>query len=337
MAHEAEPATPEPARPAGPPDVEVGIRDVAAVVAILALFLAAQALAVFLQEPFEASGVDQAFENPDDPLNGVWLLLFVVGFTVLILWIARRKGEKLIQALILASVGLTLVYVLFPLLDLLPIDVFQSYPVRIGGLVQGVNPAIAPAAALAGLLTWLLYRRPEWYTVNAVGVGVSAGAIAIFGSSFTPVTYLIVLVAFAVYDYVSVYRTKHMLSLADKVLDLHLPIMLVVPKGLDYSFLEETGGTREAADAPQANPKRRDALFIGLGDIVIPSIFAVTALQISAMASFGSFMGISAGLLVLMAFVLKGKPHAGLPTLNTGAFVGFLAGLYYETGSLVFW
>ena len=40
---------------------------------------------------------------------------------------------------------------------------------------------------------------------------------------------------------------------------------------------------------------------------------------------------------VTMTFVLRGKPQAGLPALNTGALIGFLIGFYLEHGTLNFY
>lgn len=37
-------------------------------------------------------------------------------------------------------------------------------------------------------------------------------------------------------------------------------------------------------------------------------------------------VGSLAGLLVLMSWVIKGRPHAGLPLLNGGAIGGYLIG-----------
>lgn len=301
------------------------------------MFLTAQGLALLLVDPFQRAGVKYS-DDPGDWSNGVWLLLIVFAFTALILYIARKKFQKLIQYIVLASVGMTIAYVVYPLLQLIPTPLFEAIHVAPFGLGFTVLPSALLGAAAGLALTWLLFRYPEWYVVDTVGIIVAAGGIAIFGTSFTPLTYLVVLVGFAAYDYWSVYKTKHMLTLADSVLELHLPIMLVVPKSLDYSFLEERGGVRREADAPGARPKKgRDAMFIGLGDIVIPTIFAVTALSLSRGAALGSLVGILAGLLVLMSFVLRGRAHAGLPSLNGGAFAGFLVGLYWDTGSLVFW
>jgi presenilin-like A22 family membrane protease len=325
----------------------VGIRELSAVAAMLLMFVAAQLIAVLLAEPFADAGV-KGFEDPDDWTNGVVLIGTVLVFTAIILFIARLKREKFIQYIILGSVGMTLVYVFFPLLLRLAwFDAIENIDARFG-------IAIGIASVPAVILTILLYKWPEWYIVDVVGVLVAAGGIAIFGTSFTPLTYLFVLIGLAVYDFISVYKTKHMLSLADSVINYHLPIMLVVPKHLDYSFLEESGQLRKEADEPKPAPaaadgpstvaasalepkKGRDAMFLGLGDIVIPSIFAMTALQISSGAAIGAMFGTLAGFLFLMTYVLRGKPQAGLPSLNAGALIGFLVGLYLDTGSLRFW
>lgn len=329
----------------------IGMREIVAVAAMLLMFVAAQVLSLLLLRPFTSAGV-QGFEDPEDPLNAVWLIGIILVFTALILWIARKKRERVIQWIILGSVGLTLIYVFFPLLLQIPgfeqIHADPNYR-YVGAILISIPPAV--------ILTILLYKFPEWYIVDVVGVLVAAGSIAIFGSSFTPQIYVFVLLGLAIYDYISVYKTKHMLSLADSVLNYHLPIMLVVPKHLDYSFLDESTTLRKEADEPVVTPaatvaaapgkpplavtavkkKPRDAMFLGLGDVVIPSIFSLTALQVSTLAAATSMMGIIAGFLFLMTFVLRGKPQAGLPALNGGAFLGFLIGFYADKGTLIFW
>jgi presenilin-like A22 family membrane protease len=93
-----------------------------------------------------------------------------------------------------------------------------------------------------------------------------------------------------------------------------------------------------ATDAAGEKKSVRDAMFLGLGDIVIPSILVVSALTFTGAASaIGAFLGIAAGYVFLMAFVLRGKPQAGLPALNGGAFLGFVGGFWLEHGTYVFW
>ena len=49
----------------------------------------------------------------------------------------------------------------------------------------------------------------------------------------------------AVYDHWAVNGSKHMLELADTMIDLKLPILLVAPKDKGYSFLDEQEGVME--------------------------------------------------------------------------------------------
>ena len=81
--------------------------------------------------------------------------------------------------------------------------------------------------------------------------------------------------------------------------------------------------------------EKREALFMGLGDLVIPG-----ALVGSAKATLGwsvglfSMLGSIVGFFILMIFVLSGRPQAGLPLLNGGAIVGYLVGAFLFTGDL---
>ena len=82
--------------------------------------------------------------------------------------------------------------------------------------------------------------------------------------------------------------------------------------------------------------EKRGALFMGLGDLVIPG-----ALVVSSKAALGwgvglaSMLGSVAGFFVLMTFVLSGRPQAGLPLLNGGAIRGYLIGVFlFNSGNL---
>lgn len=299
------------------------------VAALLGIFVLCILLALVFAQPFFDAGL-QAFEDPEDPGNALFYLVLILVFTFVILWIAKKGLKWLIQAIILGAVGMTMAYVFAPLLW-----AYVFFATPMGGAIS-----IGLAFLLAAGATFWLYKRPEWYVIDIVGVLVAAGAAAIFGISLAPVVAVILLAGLAIYDAIAVYRTKHMLSLADTVIDLHLPVLLVIPKTRGYSFLREAAKFKEANEENKAD---REAMFMGLGDLVMPTILVVSALHFSVQAgwgtlpSLGAAIGTLVGFGVLMGYVLKGNPQAGLPLLNGGAIVGFLAGLYQATGSLVFW
>src|SRR5438093_255430 len=133
----------------------------------------------------------------------------------------------------------------------------------------------------------------------------------------------------------AVYRTKHMITLADELTSQRLPILLVIPKKAGYSFREQ-----KSLKGQIAAGEEREAMFIGLGDLIIPGILSVSAFtflndpallgrSLGPVAPFmtvalGTVIGSLVGFFVLMRYVLKGNPQAGLPLLNGGALLGFL-------------
>ena len=81
---------------------------------------------------------------------------------------------------------------------------------------------------------------------------------------------------------------------------------------------------------------------MGLGDVIFPGMLVVSAVQ--WLPSDGLFVGLMTmlggllGYLILMTYVAKGRPQAGLPLLNGGAILGYIIGglIFVGTGILDF-
>lgn len=276
--------------------------------------LAAMAVAGLLPDYYRAFG-----EDVDDPVNPLLYVGMVLLFTAFILYIARKGMQRLIQAIILFAVGMTMYYVMRPILWL----AFSYWTSEI------------IAVQVAVVLTYALYAFPEWYIIDSTGILVAAGAASIFGISLGILPAIILLAVLAVYDAIAVYRTKHMVDLADSVMDLRLPILLVVPKKKGYSFMQQA----RLKDQLESG-EEREAMFMGLGDIIIPSVLIVSALVNlpryfedvptvlglpgNLVVSLCSLAGTLVGYWVLMYFVASGRPQAGLPLLNSGALAGYV-------------
>ena len=146
---------------------------------------------------------------------------------------------------------------------------------------------------------------------------------------------IILLTGLAIYDAISVYKTKHMIDLADVVLERKLPVMLVIPKSRGYSLMRETKGLKEKL----RDKEEREAFGIGLGDVVMPGILvASTFYNIPTngiLVALSVMVGTLCGFAVLMTFVIKGRPQAGLPFLCSGAIAGYLLSSYLLFGQLV--
>ncbi|GFO96427.1 hypothetical protein ig2599ANME_0616 [groundwater metagenome] len=289
------------------------------------MLLLVQVIALALSEPFKKHDI-KAFSNPEDPTNVVVWVAIILIFTALIFLIIKMNKKWIIQAFIFLTVASMLYFVFIPFFSVGPYITLTI--ILSPDLTLELGTVYYSLFILSAGLTILLYKYPEWYVVDTVGVIIGAGASTMFGISLEIIPTLLLLVVLAVYDYIAVYRTKHMIALAEGVMDLKLPILLVVPKHWKYSFLTE-----------KFDKEEREAFFMGLGDAVMPTLLVVSAnvfVQASSysvpfigginLPALGAIVGTFVGFAVLMGLVIKGKPQAGLPFLNTGVILGYMAG-----------
>ncbi|MBE3120764.1 MAG: hypothetical protein IMZ58_00950 [Thermoplasmata archaeon] len=281
-------------------------------------FVIINGFALLLSHIFIGAGME-VFEQVDNPMNLVWVFVTVLGMTIIILLIAKFWKKRLIQLIILFAVGYTSFYIFLPLFSL----VISNWVVT-----------VFLSIILAACLVVVLVKYPEWYVIDLCGIIIGAGAVALFGISLSILLVLILLIGLAVYDAISVYKTKHMIDLADTVMDLKLPVLLVVPKIRHYSLLKDTKRLKEKLK----DGEEREAFFMGLGDVVMPGILVATVyttipngLPVALSVLAGTLVGFAA----LMTFVIKGKPQAGLPLLCSGAILGYLISSYVFFGTLV--
>ncbi|WP_018258203.1 presenilin family intramembrane aspartyl protease PSH [Halomicrobium katesii] len=320
---------------------------------VVAIFLFVQLGALALVEPFDQ--VYDPVENPQDPTNTIYYVVAILVATGVMLAAFKLGVDELIRLLVVGSGAWLSLYVFSVLVPPAP-------------LVLGIN-AIALVGAVA--IGVGLYVYPEWYVIDTAGALMGAAGAGLFGISFGVLPALLLLTVLAVYDAISVYGTEHMLTLANGVMDLKVPVVLVIPLTLSYSFLdsdtpdataqtsaEDDGSAADddtaatpvtdgdvAADADgddsvegvaEEGPLERDALFIGLGDVVIPTVLVASAAHFASegtpevlsipLPALTAMVGSFVGLAVLMRMVLKGRAHAGLPLLNGGTIGGYLVG-----------
>ncbi len=280
------------------------------------LFVIVDLLAFSVAGPFKAAEI-VAFENPSDPFNIVYFFVVLLVFTSIVLLIIKLRKKQAIRIIFLAATSLLSFYVFYPL-----ISIFIT--------ISWVSLLISLAATT--ILIIALLKKPEWYVINVIAILTGVGAIAMMGISLDIWIIIVLLVAMAVYDALSVYKTKHMIDLADNVVDLKLPVMFVIPKRRGYSLLKEQKSLKEKIK----NKEKREAYFLGVGDVVFPGILAVAAFHNLANNGLAIALSVLAGTLVgfiaLMTYVIKGKPQAGLPFLCSGAIIGYLVGAYLIFG-----
>jgi presenilin-like A22 family membrane protease len=278
---------------------------------IPAMLVIVELVALLLSLPMQSAGIT-AFEDPESVANPFIFIIILLIFTGFLLLLLHYRWKKLIGAIIGLSIFFTFIYI------------FAGITGYFLGLAA---PALALTIVLSAAATAVLYLYPEWYVIDTLGILIAAGAASIFGISLTIVPVIILLVILMVYDAISVYKTRHMITLAEGVVDMKSPILFIVPKKRGYSYRTEGIANIEGGG-------ERGAYIIGMGDLIMPSILVVSAnvfldtakIGFITLPALGAIIGSVIGLSLLLMVVRKGKPQAGLPPINGGAILGFLAG-----------
>ena len=314
-----------------------------------AMFVSSILFGVFIQ-PFYNFEEMRAFgeEGTTEAGNILFELFMIFLFTIAVIWLARKGMEVVIKVIVFIALGYSLLLAVMPVLAILD---------YLLGLDSGPTLFSLICLGVAGGMMYTLHRYPEWYVVNTVGVLVGSGVIVMLGIAFVPVLIILFMVLAAIYDHWAVNGSKHMLELADTMIDLKLPVLLVAPKDTSYTFLKQDGDIREGteprpqppleeAEMGMTKPKQRDALFMGLGDVIFPGMLVISSITFlpeigpvvfdfwgdpskpvhlgPMMVGMGTLLGGLVGYAALMTQVARGKPQAGLPLLNGGSILGYL-------------
>jgi len=118
--------------------------------------------------------------------------------------------------------------------------------------------------------------------------------------------------------------------------------------GLELDEAEIEALDEDVREALEDIGGKRDAMFIGLGDAVMPTVLVASAATFVDAGSAFTLLGVSAslpvllamagttvGLVILLWMVQQGRAHAGLPLLNGGAIAGYLLGALISGLTLV--
>ena len=334
--------------------VELMLEQWQSMTGMAAMFIGTIAIGLFIQPLYDVPEA-RAFGEEGTTKSGFILFeLVMIGiFTFLIIWLARKGFGTLIKGFVMLALWFSLFYAVQP---------FTLLILWLAGLASANSVGLSTLIISTGAM-YVLHKHPEWWVVNSVGIMVGAGVIVMIGISFVPTLVIMFMILAAVYDYWAVHKSKHMLELADTMISLKLPVLLVSPKEKGYSFLQQEGDImREAAgmppppagvmdaELPSGKKKGRDALFMGLGDVIFPGMLVISAVSFlpewgpevwsvfghfhlaQLVVAVGTLIGGLAGYVVLMGFVAQGKPQPGLPLLNGGAILGYLISGIYAFG-----
>jgi presenilin-like A22 family membrane protease len=227
----------------------------------------------------------QVVSEPAAPSSVGYLFLYVlIGAALMYLLVRFYKGELLFILIEFAVVSFASSIVFYSFIKPFLQDTLLSMGISvILGLALGALKAVFPQMR------------------NAAAVLATAGAGAVFGFSLSFYMALFFMVLLSIYDFIAVFKTKHMVEMA------------TVLSKREMSFL---------VSSSQKTEKGEIKLELGTGDMLMPVILETSGFQISPACSAVVFLASSFSLFVL--FILLSKKKAVLPALPIIAICNFI-------------
>ncbi|MDD5023125.1 MAG: presenilin family intramembrane aspartyl protease [Candidatus ainarchaeum sp.] len=166
---------------------------------------------------------------------------------------------------------------------------------------------------LLGCILAILKHKYSFFK-NPSAILASAAVGAIFGISFSPFFIIIFLIILAIYDYIAVFKTKHMVSLAGEIMKRDMALTI-----------------SSKVTIPKIGEKRID---LGTGDILAPIMLEVSFLSINPTASIFIFFGSTISVFLIFYLLRKSKMIIpALPPIVAGIllslFIGYITGFIY--------
>ena len=168
---------------------------------------------------------------------------------------------------------------------------------------------------MAGIVFWWL-KWPTILNQDLCLILGMAGIGSILGLSLDPLMVALLLVFFSIYDFIAVYKTKHMIRMAKEMIESRAILALIVPPNIsDF---------RESLEKIEPGGK---FLILGGGDVVFPLLFAASLTSQGILSSLivatFSLVGLFAGFYFFISQKVR-QPIPALPPIALFSIIGFL-------------
>jgi len=168
------------------------------------------------------------------------------------------------------------------------------------------------------IVFWL--RKPTVFIHNLLVILGIAGIGSLLGVRFEPLTLALLLICFSIYDFIAVYKTKHMVKMAQEMVETGTILALIIPPDI-LGFRENLN---------EVKPGGR-FFILGGGDIAFPLLLVTSLISQGILDSVVVAIFALFGLLVSFSLFLSQKqrqPIPALPPIALFSIIGFIITFY---------
>ena len=221
---------------------------------------------------------------------GAFLFYFLIA-TLLLLFFSRKGKSFFFRFILIFSV------IIGGWLTLLPFLKEYSLPILL-------------------LLVFFLIRKPFLFIHNICIIIAVAGVGAVIGISIDPFVVILFATVLSLYDVIAVYKTKHMVKMAEGMVESRAIMGIIIPLQLRDFFV----------DIKKTDLRNR-FMILGGGDIVIPLLMCVSLLSYgvgySLMMLLFSFLGLAFSFMFFISPEVK-RPIPALPPIVFMLIFGYI-------------
>jgi presenilin-like A22 family membrane protease len=166
------------------------------------------------------------------------------------------------------------------------------------------------------LLFFWWWKFPSVFNQDILMILGMAGAGSALGLSLTPEVVITLLIIFSIYDFIAVYKTKHMVEMAKEMVESKAILALIVPPNISR-FKESLKEIQFGGNF----------LILGGGDVIFPLLFCASLIPFgilnSLIIAIFSLIGLFASFCLLFHQKIR-QPIPALPPIALFSIIGFL-------------
>ena len=183
------------------------------------------------------------------------------------------------------------------------------------------------ALILTGFIIAARFMKPNVFIHNIAFFIALAGVGARLGTLLPVLAIIVLLILLSIYDFIAVFKTKHMVTMFKGMLKQGMPMGIVITEN-PMQFAHDIG--KVSATKLRQTKKKLDFIMLGGGDLAFPALFAVAALtQFGLLEALGVIVGAVGGIILIHTLIVKKEFKAlpALPPIAAFSILGFLISL----------
>ncbi|MFH1399292.1 MAG: presenilin family intramembrane aspartyl protease [Candidatus Woesearchaeota archaeon] len=254
-------------------------------------------------EIYERIGIEPPTVD-NESFTFLYIFLAVIFGTLIVLLIIKLKKRTLWKLWYLLAIFSSLLVALNPF---------------VFGLLKNPSFAYMVTIVTAVIFSFLKVFRPNIFVHNITELLIYGGIAALLVPIVNLVSAVALLVLVSVYDAYAVWKSKHMVKMAEFQTQTNVFAGMSIP----YNFKGIKPGRKMSKES---NVK---SAILGGGDVAFPLIFSGVVLKTTG--SYFSAVVITAAAAIALSILLvkgqKGKFYPAMPFLSFGCFLGYLIAL----------